>query len=92
MYDIGASLVAKVSGQPFKAFVRENIFEAAGFNATTHTPLAAAKQGILAEGFIRLGENLTYPGDLHALNTTPALEQTGAGSGSIASSANDIVR
>lgn len=90
MYNVGASIVSRLSGVRFQDFVRQQIFEAAGMNSSTYELRAAAADGRLAEGFVRSGENSTHPGTVHAALPHPIEEHVIAGAGAIASSANDI--
>ncbi|KZV96977.1 beta-lactamase/transpeptidase-like protein [Exidia glandulosa HHB12029] len=90
MYNIGASLVANLSGVPYKDFVQEHLFDAAGLSSATLGLTAAAKDGKLAQGFFTVGENSTYPGQAFANYVSPGVETFVAGAGAVAASANDI--
>ncbi|EJD51749.1 beta-lactamase/transpeptidase-like protein [Auricularia subglabra TFB-10046 SS5] len=90
MFAIGASLVSHLSGVPYENFVQRHIFDAAGMKSSTYKLLAAAARGTLSEGFVRSGENTTYPGDVYATVPHRLIEQLVTGAGAIASSANDI--
>ncbi|EJD51736.1 beta-lactamase/transpeptidase-like protein [Auricularia subglabra TFB-10046 SS5] len=92
MFNIGASLVAKTSGVPFEDFVQKHIFDAAGMSSSTYRLVDAAAQGKLAEGFVRLRENTTYSGDIHATIPHKIEEKIVMGAGAIASTANDIAK
>ena len=93
MYNVAASLVARLSGQPFPEFVKANIFDKVGMTSTSYDFVGAVQSGQMENGFWRQGESLDSPGELRATNGPPASALGGiAGCGGIITTIEDMVR
>lgn len=91
MYNVAASLVTRLSGQPFPEFVKSNIFDKVGMTSTSYDFVGAVQSGLMENGFWRQGESLESPGELRATNGPPASALGGiAGCGGVITTIEDM--
>ncbi|KAH7100785.1 beta-lactamase/transpeptidase-like protein [Auriculariales sp. MPI-PUGE-AT-0066] len=91
MYNIAATLVERLSGIPFFDFVKNNIFEKAGFEDTHYYSPDIAASGRVTEGFCKFNESASGNGTLIATTLMEKLDVKVHGAGAAITNVEDIV-